>query len=440
MSSARGLNPHLIDQIIWQLHPFISNRRIAKIVHVGQDRVHDVLRAYQRGQILEHEMGRPKKVTPAVMARIVSLSLSNGHLSDQMVADAIQDEMHLQISRTTVNEIRHSQRFDYGPPRKCPQLNEEHIQLRRQFVRDWREGALFRQLKQLPLVFSDESRFSFGGSDNGYTWSRRGEYLLSNMNQKPKYPPFSIMVWGAIGPYFKSPLIICDGTINSEVYINFLKNQFFTYADLHFGHYHWLFMQDGASCHTSTFSLNELCKYCVTIPFWPPNSPDLNPIEVVWGIMKRRLKADGIRTRNEAVQVLLQEWDKLTFGTINGLVNSFETRVQMVEQADGQTIQPLLSANKNSVPAGYLPDRPVVPLLYPWTEAEDQRIRQLIEEYATSGKTPVYKQLAARFFPTRDPRLLKNRWKVLKTKKLNEQRDDFLSAERSEIREQTTEF
>jgi transposase len=412
MHSAARIDGQIIDQIIWELHFDFSIARISKICHVGKDRVHDVIRAFSRGQRLDHQMGRPRKLTSEIITRIVTVTLTNGSLTDQGIAKMLHDEMGCDISRQSVNNVRHSQHFDFGPPKRVPKLENWHIECRQQFALDW-FGELYRDLKQLPLVFSDESRFSLG-DDKKWVWQRRGEYYLANLKEEKKYY-FSIMVWGAIGKDFKSDLIVCDGNVDSEKYISFLSNSgFFTKADDHFGHFQWLYQQDGATCHTSDYSMRELCKRCIPIPFWPPNSPDLNVIEVVWAIMKRRLKTDGITSKDLAKQAIRQEWDNLSFETINGLINSFENRVRMVQDAGGMTIQPLLNARRTSVPVGYLPDRPVIPLLYPWTSDEDALIRELIEK----GEQPTRRH-QQRLFPTRNPDRLRNRWKVLKTQLTN---------------------
>ena len=33
--------------------------------------------------------------------------------------------------------------------------------------------------------------------------------------------------------------------------------------------------------------------------FWPPQSPDLSPIEIIWNVMKMKLKALKLRPRNK---------------------------------------------------------------------------------------------------------------------------------------------
>ena len=73
---------------------------------------------------------------------------------------------------------------------------------------------------------------------------------------------------------------------------------------------------------------------------WPSNSPDLNPIENVWPILKRQVRArrDEIHSKQDLIRILLEEWEKVPIESINNICDSIKERVQKVIQAKGGTI------------------------------------------------------------------------------------------------------
>ena len=77
-----------------------------------------------------------------------------------------------------------------------------------------------------------------------------------------------------------------------------------------------LFMEDGASIHGCRDKTNlRLWKleHGITTMWWPPSSPDFNPIEKVWRILKQRIKhrPQQPRTMAELRQAILEEWERL---------------------------------------------------------------------------------------------------------------------------------
>jgi len=61
-----------------------------------------------------------------------------------------------------------------------------------------------------------------------------------------------------------------------------------TAAKLFFHNREGLFQQDGARVNTSEATIAELdanIKHYIPPEDWPPNSPDLSPIQNAWGIM-----------------------------------------------------------------------------------------------------------------------------------------------------------
>jgi hypothetical protein len=88
--------------------------------------------------------------------------------------------------------------------------------------------------------------------------------------KRKSFSKISIHVWSAIGIDFKSSLIIFEQKVNFAIYAEALiKSGFVELANATFGKCHWYLVQDGASWHTSTQSLNAIFEICNVFPEWP---------------------------------------------------------------------------------------------------------------------------------------------------------------------------
>jgi hypothetical protein len=147
------------------------------------------------------------------------------------------------------------------------------------------------------------------------------------------------MVWGAIGLNFKSKLIIVHGNENSEKYIAIIKESrvIEELNELH-GAFNYYFQEDAAPCHTSAQTRQYMRNICSLLSDWPPNSPDMSPIEMIWGIMKKIINICGITTIEEITQKILDVWQMLPFSIINGIVLSFHGRLLACVEESGKSI------------------------------------------------------------------------------------------------------
>ena len=83
----------------------------------------------------------------------------------------------------------------------------------------------------------------------------------------------------------------------------------------------FILMEDNAPCHAAHYTTTERRKEGIAKVDWPPNSPDFNPIERIWTLMKRcilrRRGSERITTVGDMRAVLIEEWERLTLDEIN---------------------------------------------------------------------------------------------------------------------------
>ena len=69
---------------------------------------------------------------------------------------------------------------------------------------------------------------------------------------------------------------------------------------------------------------------------WPPNSPDLNPVDYkIWGVLQERVYKTRIRDVAHLKERLIEEWTKFDQIIIDGSINQWRKRLLACVAADG---------------------------------------------------------------------------------------------------------
>ncbi len=64
-------------------------------------------------------------------------------------------------------------------------------------------------------------------------------------------------------------------------------------------------------------------------------SPDLNPIEHMWGILKRKVEKHHVSNIQQLRDVIMEEWKRMPATTCAPLLNSMPRRIKAVLDKNG---------------------------------------------------------------------------------------------------------
>ncbi len=84
--------------------------------------------------------------------------------------------------------------------------------------------------------------------------------------------------------------VFSESTVKAAIYQEILEHFMLPSADKLYGDADFIFQQDLAPAQTAKGTKSWFNDHGVTVLDWPANSPDLNPIENLWGIVKKKMR------------------------------------------------------------------------------------------------------------------------------------------------------
>jgi hypothetical protein len=146
------------------------------------------------------------------------------------------------------------------------------------------------------------------------------------------------MVWGSFGGNTVGDLVKIDGKMNQKDYHAILQRHAKT-SGLRLIGKGFVLQQDNDPKHTSRLCKNyvkslEVRKILKNME-WPPQSPDCNPIELLWDELDRRIRKREITSGTQLWEVLQQEWRLIPTETLAKLTQRMPRVCKAVMRAKG---------------------------------------------------------------------------------------------------------
>ncbi len=186
------------------------------------------------------------------------------------------------------------------------------------------------------VLFSDESKFCISfGNQGPRVWRKSGEAQNPCCLKSSVKFPQSVMIWAAMSSAGVGPLCFLKSTVNAAIYQEILEHFMLPSADKLYGDADFIFQQDLAPAHTAKGTKSWFNDHGVTVLDWPANSPDLNPIENLWGIVKRKMRDTRPNNADELKATVEETWASIPPQQCHKLITSMPRRIEAVIKAKG---------------------------------------------------------------------------------------------------------
>ena len=187
----------------------------------------------------------------------------------------------------------------------------------------------------ISVIFSDEKTFNLDGPGGlkSYWHDLRTEKKIFS---KRNFGGGTVMVWGAFNFNGVLPIVKISSSMNSSNYVQVLHENLIPNAEKYAGN-DWTFQQDNDVVHVSKETKKFFTENSVNLLDWPSCSPDLNPIENLWGLIARRVyhnqrqfnKVDELWTEIQNV------WYNIEPDILQNLIVSMKDRIFDVIRLNG---------------------------------------------------------------------------------------------------------
>lgn len=313
----------------------LTIREIATQIKVPFQTVGKIIQKNNKGEPVEDipRSGRPKKTTNRIDRTIVRKSVADPRKTAVDIAQEINVEHDISISRSTVTRRLSDAGLNGRVAVKKPLISAKNRRLRLEFARAHQHWTIADWKK---VLWSDESKFNLFGSD-GKKYVRRPKN--DRFNQRYQIPTVkhgggSVMVWGAFHYGGVGPIHRIEGIMDKFVYRDILLNHMLPFARRKMPR-GWIFQQDNDPKHSSQLLKQWFISKKIRILKWPSQSPDLNPIEHLWDVLGRRVGGRKHTSQADLFADLQREWELIPKKTIEDLIESMPRRCAAVIAAKG---------------------------------------------------------------------------------------------------------
>ena len=332
----KPINPYGRAQAVALYQSGLNMNKISKQLKVPRCCVRNaIIKLKNQGDFADSKRsGRPKKISVRGERELKRLTRGENRLSVAQITRDLNVGLTEPVSRETVRRYLKRLGYEYAVKIKKPFLTKKHWAARVQWCHqhlhlteeDWRKVA-----------FSDESTFYVLKRKNHVkVWRTDDERLIPECVQhRNTGNGGKVGIWGAISRDGTTMARIFNDSMNGTLYCGVLETELKQSLKLFQRKCDYLFQHDLAPWHTSDLVKEKIAKMKLNLLSWVAKSPDLNPIEMLWSILDKKLIRTPIFSATELTRRLQQEWDTIDKELCLNLIDSMPDRIQKCLKARG---------------------------------------------------------------------------------------------------------
>ena len=293
----------------------------------------------------KHNKGRPHKISErdkrnlirqiAVLRRVEGSSFTAKRL-------CVAAGLCYNISDMTVRRCLYEHGYGYRRARKKGLLSQKDLALRLKFCRKvkrtfseklWEEGISFyldgTGFTHMSNLY-DQARCT-----KSMAWRKRNEGLSVECTTKESHEGSG----GKVANFFvaiayEKGVVLCEqymGNLNGQMFADFIREHFKETFNKSVNPTGKLFLQDGDPSQNSKKSKTALDEVGSRQFSIPPRSPDLNPIESIFNVVKQKLRVDAFEKKIE-IEKFTDFWKRVKDTLLNTPIHVIDKTIKSMNK------------------------------------------------------------------------------------------------------------
>ncbi|CAF1440276.1 unnamed protein product [Adineta ricciae] len=315
------------------LHHWNNSIRSAHFIHhetkIPLSTVKYNIKKLKETKSLEHRggNGRPCVINNADSRAIAQYIRRDNETTLKEIQEKLSETHQRSVSLSTISRYLHNHGYRSVLPVNTPMLTVEQKQRRVQWAKkhqadDW-----------TCTIFTDESSFQLF-RNTIRRWSKNPEIEVKRIPKNRQ----KVHIWGAISIKGVIGYHTFRINLNGIYFVDILKHHLLPGAKMKFKRC-WRLQQDNDPKHTSGVAKEFIKNNVPELLEWPANSPDLNPIENYWNVIKRRVEKRKPTNINDMEQFMNEEIEKTDPNFLINFINSMKDRCLSVISSNGERIK-----------------------------------------------------------------------------------------------------